>query len=243
VAKGNHGHAGIGQMRFKLPFDSMEATVRIGQLKRIASRHGGIVIEQEQVVGREWGLLFRMGRGGGLSEFRIHRLLSGAAGGYAGSLVLPGPDPELAPHRAAVESSARRIASALHRAGYFGPVGIDLYIHETREGPRLRSLVDLNARQSMAWPAHGLAARFPGRAILMRQLPASELCVPLGYEGLRERCDKLSFDRPGGRGAVWLTPLLPLSRHTLAFIGDSEAEVLKIQDDVLGRDKAMQNEK
>jgi hypothetical protein len=95
----------------------------------------------------------------------------------------------------------------------------------------------------MAWPAHGLAARFPGRAILMRQLPASELCVPLGYEGLRERCDKLSFDRPGGRGAVWLTPLLPLSRHTLAFIGDSEAEVLKIQDDVLGRDKAMQNEK
>jgi hypothetical protein len=238
VAKGNHGHAGIGQLRFSLPAPSPDEAARLAvTLKRLAARHGGVVFEQEQQVGREWGLLFRIGRDGSLSEFRVHRLLSGSAGGYAGALVTPDPDPDWNRHRARAEDGARRIAAALHRAGYFGPAGIDLYAHGDgsggADGARLRPLVDLNARMSMAYPAHGLAARFPGRAVLLRQIPAGALRIPGEYKDLRLSWDKLSFNSALRRGAIWLTPLLPLPRHSLAFVGDHEADVLSLQREVL----------
>lgn len=222
VAKGNHGHAGIGQLRFVLPRDR---DARAARLSRLLERHGGLVIEEEQRVGREWGLLFRLGRDGSIPRIRYHRLLSGPAGGYEGALVLPGDDPEFAPHRAAAESAALRIAEALQREGYFGPVGLDLYRHDSGASGRLRSLVDLNARMSMAFPAHGLAARFPGRAVLCAQVSATSPGASGVGVNLCSIRDNLTFDLQARRGVLRITPPLPLPRHSLAFVGGDEEEV------------------
>lgn len=54
--------------------------------------------------------------------------------------------------RAALAAHAERAASALHRAGYFGPFGVDAYRWWSPWGaPRFRPLGELNARYSMGW--------------------------------------------------------------------------------------------
>lgn len=247
VAKGDHGQAGIGQLRFEIPAGTQESPALAAlekSLGRLLQRHGGLAIEQEQRIGREWGLLFRVGAVSGPRSFRVHRLLSDASGGYGGALVTAagGEDPDWLPHRARAEEGARRIAEALRREGYFGPVGIDLYTHagdaDDAGGSvlRFRPLADLNARLTMAWPLHGLAARFPGRAILLRHFPATQIRVPADYGELLKTFDKMSFDSASGRLVIWLTPLLPLTRHSLAFVGkpgDGETDLLEMQEKVL----------
>ena len=107
-----------------------------------------------------------------------------------------------------------------------------MFLHEHYSIPRFRPLVDLNARQSMAYPAHGLAARFPGRAVLLRQFPATMLRARglLDDRGVMRYRDALAFDSRACRGMIWLTPGSVFSRHSLAFIGDSVADVFLMQD-------------
>jgi hypothetical protein len=198
----------------------------------LADRHGGVVIEEELGVVREWGVLFRVAPDGRRSGVRRHRLLSGATGGYLGCMVLPasqaGREEEWAAQRDTAERTVDAVASALHREGYFGPVGLDMFLHSDGGHIRFRPLVDLNARQSMAWPAHGLAARFPDRAVLFRQFPATSIRIPENYRALEAM---MSFDHTTQRGAIWITPLLPLARVSVAFVGHDEADVLALHQE------------
>jgi hypothetical protein len=236
LAKGNHGLAGIGQMRFALDQsgESLPREQVAAPLKRLADRHGGVVIEEELGVVREWGVLFRVAPDGRRSAVQRHRLLSGATGGYLGCLVLPGSqaegEGEWASHHDTAERTVDAVAAALHHEGYFGPVGLDMFLHSHGEQLRFRPLVDLNARQSMAWPAHGLAARFADRAVLFRQFPAKSIRIPDHYAALD---DLISFDRRAHRGAIWITPLLPLTRVSVAFVGHDEADVLALHQEFL----------
>ena len=235
VAKGNHGHAGIGQMRFGIGADAAPAPV--AALCRLAIRHGGVVFEPLLDVTAEWGALFDLRRDGTYAPPRRHRLLAGPTGGFAGALVTGAgaEDPDWAPHAAAADDAVRDAAAALHRAGYFGPVGLDLLAHRFRGVTRLRPLCDLNARRSMASPAHGLAARFPDRAVLIRHYPAGTLRVPAGYPELRALCDTLSFDSRARQGMIWISPLLSFSRASLAFVGRDADDALAMQRDFLSR--------
>lgn len=236
VAKGNHGLAGIGQLRFAITArenaagaaETAERARVAAALRKISARHGGLVVEEELEIVREWGVLFRLGRDGRRSPLRRHGLLSGPSGGYAGALVLPAHAAQgealWNAHAAEAVRVIDGVARALHGAGYFGPVGVDMFVHRRGERRQVRPLVDLNARQSMAWPAHGLAARFPDKAVLFRQYPAK------AFQSLRDgdfsalrRVE--TFDGTSGRGAILLTPLLPLTRVSFAFVGDDEADV------------------
>lgn len=240
VAKGNHGHAGIGQIRFALsqtgahpsPQEAEARSTLEKKLRRLLERHQGVVVEEEQRIEQEWGVLFRVGHAPGVAEeMRVHRLVSGASGGFAGALVLPRGevDPAWEAHRPRIEEGVGKIARALRDVGYFGPVGIDVYTHRAPDGSlRLRPLVDLNARVTMAWPLHGLARRFPDRAILLRHEATTALHIPLNYAELLPFLDKMSRATSNGGVVIWLTPLLPLSRHALAFLGASESEVIRM---------------
>lgn len=241
VAKGNHGLAGIGQLRFELPGHARDGSGAqpahaslSASLRTLAARQGGLVVEEELAVVREWGVLFRLGRDGRRSPLRRHRLLSGPMGGYAGALVLSDnasrEEGLWNRHRDEALRAVDAVAHALHEAGYFGPVGIDMFVFRRDGALHLRPLVDLNARQSMAWPAHGLAARFPGKALLFRQLATASLPRFNDYRALLTQCDNLSFDDVAQRGAILLTPLLPLSRASWAIIGRDEADVYVLQD-------------
>jgi hypothetical protein len=114
-------------------------------------------------------------------------------------------------------------------------VGIDIFTHRLPEGLRFRRLVDLNARHSMALPAHGLAARFPGKAILLRQMPAKAWRGPRDYDELRNVCDTLSFNSRALRGMICLTPLLDFSRVSWAFVGENETDVTGMHEELLRR--------
>jgi hypothetical protein len=237
VAKGNHGHAGIGQLRFAV--DAAHAAPEKA-LQRLRERHGGIVIEEAHQIEREWGVLFRVGPESGPAvfskalpkAFRVHRLLSDASGGYTGALGGPAvvEDPVWIRIRSEVAAGVQKISDALSREGYFGPAGIDVYTHRRAHGEtQLRVLVDLNARMTMAWPLHGLIARVPHQTVLLWQVPTSEIQLPSGYDSLKTFSDKLSFGSEANRRLIWVTPLLPLTRHTLAFIGAHEGDVMDMQ--------------
>ncbi len=223
VAKGNHAHAGIGQLRFRLPGDPIRLKA---SLSRLCSRHGGVVIELRQQVLREWGILFRIARDGSRSGVRVHRLLSGAQGGYDGALVLPGGDPDFAPYRESAMDAVDAVARALFREGYFGPVGLDMYAHATDGTAGFRALVDINARMSMASPVHGLSVRFPDRVVFYMHLSARISRRALGQVTKRKIIDEMSFDHSAQQGVIRLSPLLSFSaRCSLACIGDTAAEV------------------
>lgn len=246
-AKGNFGLAGIGHLGFEAEADGAGrakplAPARVATLCRLVERHAGAVVEREDDVALEFGVLFRAGRAG-RSALRAHRLWTFADGGFAGALALPGEDPLFAPWRARVEDAATKISAALAREDYFGPVSLDTYIRRDAADPaqgapaRLRPLVDLNARASMAWPAHGLAARFPGRAAAVVQLPAAALHIPRDPAALARAWGPLAFTPARGEGALWLTPFDhgrdPLPRHSLGFIGADAAAVEQLRDGVL----------
>jgi hypothetical protein len=52
----------------------------------------------------------------------------------------------------AIEREANRVAEALHRAGYFGPFGIDAFLYRTPSGLELQPRSEINARYSMGFP-------------------------------------------------------------------------------------------
>ena len=229
VAKGNHGHAGIGQLRFIMP--AVPPDVR-EKLTRILETQGGLALEDEHDIVVEFGCLFLLHKDGSMIGPRCHRLLSYSGGGFAGALRLP-EDPEFQKWRNEIEPAVKRIGERLHREGYFGPVGIDAYAFRDGERVRFRPLVDLNARCSMAFPVHGLSRRFPDKAVLVSQVP-STIRLPANPEKLRQALGELHFDPETKRGAFLITPLMPgPRRHAWAFIGKDEADVLSLREKVM----------
>ncbi len=229
VAKGNFGHAGIAQMRFATP---LLAEDKMEKLRRLIRDHAGMALEPEQEIAVEFGVLFLLDDDGETSTLAQHRLLTRRGGGYAGALRI-GDDAAFAPWRPQVEKAAAAVAQRLHREGYFGPVGMDVYAQREGEALRLRPLVDLNARCSMAYPAHGLFHRFPDRAVLVCQWPAAYAPVPSHYAALRKTLGALHFDSEARRGAFWLTPLSGARRHGVAFLGHDAGDALQLSEAVL----------
>lgn len=229
VAKGNHGHAGIGQLRFSLPEEAGEIQAA---LNRILEAQGGLVLEPEQKILVEFGCLFLLSKQGSILASRCHRLLSFSGGGFAGALWLP-RDSEFLRWQSAIEKSLSDIAIRLHREGYFGPVGVDVYAWQNGDEVRFRPLVDLNARCSMALPVHGLSRRFPDRAILISQIPSS-VPLPKSPVELQNRLGDLHFNPAAKRGVFLITPLMPgPRRHAFAFIGEDESDVKALQQKTL----------
>lgn len=257
VAKGNHSLAGIGQLRVEIPEFSLnfaflqggEPQVAsrepafglrrnatelpfFGVLSRLMARMDGVVLEEEQKVSVEFGVLFRLGKNGSISTIRVHHLLSGNDGNFLGALAprKGETDPILDPWRNFIEASVVRIAALLCEEGYFGPVGVDMYVAEKDGRKFLRPLVDLNARCSMAWPVHGLAQCFQGSAVMIAHFPAARIFVPRDYDDMHRAANKLMLNPKSNRGFVWLTPLLALTRHSLAFVGSDATDVMNMRN-------------
>ena len=232
VAKGNHGLAGIGQIRFEIPAAQPAEDGLFKVLSRLCNRMEGVVLEEEQRVLTEFGVLFHLSKTGNISTIRIHHLLCGIDGNFSGAWVVPHgePDPILDPWRNLIEESAARIASVLCEEGYFGPVGIDMYVTEKNGRMFLRPLVDLNARCSMAWPVHGLAQCFQGRAVMVENFASSRFKMANDLDGMTSARNKLHFDTKRLRGFVWLTPLVSSKRHSLAFVGNDATDVMNVRN-------------
>jgi hypothetical protein len=203
VAKGEHGYAGTGNRR--LPGGPLSSADTLS-LASLFAMHGRVVLEPWHERLSDLAMLFTVSPEGEVGDFRGHRLLNSRDGAFLGAEISPERIPP-APWSDALRGHAGRLAQALSRLGYSGPVGVDAYVHGTPEGPRLRPLVDLNARLSMAMPAHGLARRLPGRFVRWSWHKPRKLRMPESYADMDVRLGPAAFDPGKGEGILAVSPL------------------------------------
>ena len=113
-------------------------------------RLGPVTVEPWVQVVREFtrsGWVERDGgvRGSGPCEQGTTR-----TGAWLGSRALRGAD-VAREHDAALERALHAVGSALADAGYFGPFGIDAYLHRAPGGAVLNPISEINARYTMDW--------------------------------------------------------------------------------------------
>ncbi len=117
---------------------------------------GGILLEQAVSTSREWSVQVEIGPDRSLRPIALTRLFSGPGGNYLGTMIVD-EDQQL------VASHLERLAPVLDdivRAGYTGPLGIDLI--ETTEGGF--KLLEINGRLTMGRVAFEWHRGLPGMA-------------------------------------------------------------------------------
>ena len=113
-----------------------------------------------------------------------------------------------------------KLALALDRIGYFGPVSMDAYVWRSEQGPQLRPLVDVNARHSMALPIHGLGQRLPGKTLLWTWMKPRKILLPDSYAQLDQKLGKWAFHPDTQSGILPISPIwLSDSKATAKRIG------------------------
>lgn len=203
VAKGEHGFAGTANRRIPGgPLNAGSAAL----LEPLFAGHGRVLLEPWHERSADMAVLFTVGAGGTVLDFRGHSLLNSRDGAFLGAELAPDGEPPEA-WRQALRENAGRLARALSDHGYLGPVGVDAYVYRSADGPRLRPLVDLNARRSMAEPAHGLARRLPGRFLRWIWHKPRKLRMPESYSDLDARLGEAAFDPARKHGILAVSPL------------------------------------
>jgi len=203
VAKGDHGYAGTANRRLTGGPLSEEDVPRIEPL---FAAHGSVVLEPWDDRLLDMAMLFRVTAQGTAEEFGGHGLRNSRDGAFLGVEVAPDRMPP-ASWSDELRDHAARLAIALSRLGYIGPVGVDAYVHRTPAGPGLRPLVDINARLSMAMPAHGLAHRLPKRFIRWSWHKPRKLRMPASYAELETLLGSMAFDAKKREGILAVSPL------------------------------------
>ena len=203
LLKGEHGYAGTANHR--LPGGPLGAEDR-NRAEAIFAEHGRAVLEPWHARLLDMAVTFHADPDGSIADFRGHVLLNSRDGAFLGVQINPDRLPP-EPWREALMENAAMLAKALASIGYHGPVGIDAYVHKTPDGPRLRPLVDVNARLSMALPAHGLARRLPGRHLLWTWTKPRKLRLPADYAALDAALGPDAFDPSRGRGILAVSPI------------------------------------
>ncbi|MDB5049769.1 MAG: hypothetical protein JWO30_2840 [Fibrobacteres bacterium] len=203
VVKGNHGHAGTANRR--VPSGPL-AEVDRQALAQLLEEHGCVVAEPWQQRLMDMSVNFSVEKGGALKAFRGHQLLNSRDGAFLGVKILPTRMPP-EPWSRDLRASASALAKALDAIGYFGPVSVDAYVFSSPAGPRLRPTVDINARHSMALPAHGLADRLPGKTLLWMWSKPRKLDLPGDYRSFDARLGAHAFRRDTGTGILAVSPL------------------------------------
>jgi hypothetical protein len=114
-------------------------------------RRGGVQIEPNVVIEHEYAIHGVLAKEGSLELGRLVRQRCNARGAWLGTEPCETNGPLSATAKALAEE-ARRVAGALHDAGYFGPFGIDAFTYRDRAGAlALQPRSEINARYSMGF--------------------------------------------------------------------------------------------
>ncbi len=230
VVKGDHGHAGTANRRIPDgPLGSEDRKI----LALILEGHGKVVVEPWHARILDMAASFLVEPDGSITGFRGHELFNSRDGAFLGVKIFPDRRPP-APWDKDLEKTAVKLGRALHDLGYFGPVSMDAYVHETDQaggqGPRLRPLVDINARLSMAWPIHGLAERLPGKTLLWIWSKPRKLSLPDDYRALDQRLGRWAFDPVNKTGILPVSPLSPKPKRIgFLFSADGEEDLASMR--------------
>ena len=203
MVKGDHGHAGTANCRV---LDGNPDPEIQKYLLQILSEHHRVIVEPFHDRILDMSANFMVEKDGSVAEFRGHELFNSRDGAFLGVKINPDRQPP-APWGEALKLAAKRLGQALRIEGYFGPVSMDAYVYQDKGEPKLRPLVDLNARHSMALPIHGLARRLPGKFLLWTWTKPKKLTLPISYTELQDRFGSWAFDPLTQSGILAVSPV------------------------------------
>lgn len=231
ILKAEHGNAGLGNRRLRT------RTLSAGDLKvvrRMLEEDDVTLLERWRHRLRDLCSTFAVGSSGGVGRFALHEVVNTSDGALIGDLFEEDPT-ALAEWRAAMTEAAETVARRLFEAGYVGPACIDAFVWDDRGHPRLRRLVDLNARREMAAGASNLWRRLGGRgAAYWRFFNRRKLRLPDSYEELEKalRDDLYDTDRSTGAlvtAPLWLGPRRrPIAKAAILFLGRDRGEAFDL---------------
>lgn len=201
VAKTEHGNAALGNRR-----------LRTRQLGEGDIRWLGPRLEQEPMV-LEWWLertkdlcaVFNVSPGGQVEDFAVHETIHTADGGfigalYDGTIFLPEEWHET------LRTNAETVAAALHQEGYFGPVCVDALAWDDCGSPRVRPLVDLNARRHASEGWRRLAEQWGG-CLYGRFFSTRKLRLPPTYDEFERALGEDAWNPSTCSGVIATSPL------------------------------------
>jgi len=228
VVKARHANAALGNRRLRsAPPGGRDLDAVAG----LVQADGVVTVERWRPRLLDLSATFEVDGAGAARDVEVHEVVNTADGAFLGALFGPDGEP-VARWREAVVGSAETAAAALADAGYRGPVCLDAFVWRSPTGPRLRRLVELNARRSMSsgslrlWRLVGEDTTVYGRLFSMRRLT-----LPADAAGLAEALGEAAFDRRARRGALVLTPPSIGGRRPqrlgIAFVGRGRDDVLR----------------
>lgn len=198
ILKADHANAGLGNRRLR-DAELTEADRRF--VERRLSENDALVAEPWLDRQRDWSFIFDVPF---LAEgFRTHETIMTRDGAFLGALFTPTD-----PLEGEFEPIARSVATALGSEGYFGPVCVDALEWNDEGSPRLRRLVDINARRSMSEAGYRLARRLsPAGTSYYRFYNRRKLKLPDSIAELTDSLGERHYDPTSRRGIFIASPL------------------------------------
>jgi hypothetical protein len=146
---------------------------------------------------------------GTVTDMRHYRCHATGHGAFYG-VSLGIHDPLLERIESALEIAARSAASALCRAGYFGPAGFDsiVYRDEQEEKERVAAVIEINARHGMSAIARALHEKIGfDRCVFLRFIGRKKMVLPETYDGVRKAMGNDRYDPASRTGILLVSPL------------------------------------
>jgi hypothetical protein len=238
LLKADHGNAALGNRRLST------RTLADGDLNMIRRTFA----EDEAMVVEPWlkrlvdlCATFSVLGDGSVIDYRLNEIVNTADGALIGTL-FDSDDAVLAEWGTAMAEASSAIAGRLAGEGYRGPTCVDAFVWDDNGVPRLRRLVDLNARRQMSAGALRLWQRLGGRgAAYWRFYSRRKLLLPASYDELERHLGEAAWDPARRRGVLITAPLwLGRDRRSPAkiaalLVGRNRNEVLAMDRRVRSR--------
>ncbi len=231
ILKAEHGNAGLGNRRLR------STELGDGDLKvvrRMLDEDDVVLLERWRHRLRDLCSTFAVTVSGRVDRFALHEIINTSDGALIGALFEEDPE-ALAEWRVPMAETAEAVAQRLAETGYFGPACIDAFVWDDGGHPRLRRLVDLNARREMSAGASTLWHRLGGRgAAYWRFFSRRKLQLPDTYAEFEEALGGDLYAADQGDGALLTAPLWlgpqrrGITKAAVLFLGRDRDEVLAL---------------
>ena len=185
VAKTEHGNAALGNRRIR---NRQLESDDVNWLKP-RLEEGPMVLERWLHRTKDLCTVFEVTADARVDGLTIHETIHTSDGGFIGALYDRESEVPTA-WRTTLSASAETVAAALVSQGYFGPVCVDAFEWEEDGTPRIRPLVDLNARRHASEGWRRLANLWGG-CLYGRFFSTRKLRLPTTYNEFE---DKLAYD-------------------------------------------------
>ena len=202
VIKAEHGNAGLANRRLSSTHLSA-ADLRFVNLR--LAQDNRLVIEPWLKRTCDRSMVFDVPFD--VARLRIHETVCTDGGALVGSIFDPERQADVPWH--ALADATERIAARLDNEGYFGPVCVDAFDWRDGNRTRLRSLVDLNARQAMTDGAYRLWQRLmPDRTLFYRFFNRRKLTgLPKELGRVVDALGRRRYDPSLRRGILLASPV------------------------------------